>query len=228
MERHGDYFKATKGRHFVLTEKGVTEVASYRCYKAGDFLDYGYANEYWAHHSDVENGYVIEVDDPSWVTLPGYRAVYDLDKGDCVYTFDVGNHRVFHDREMAELAAKAFNEQPWRKDEHAYVIDDVYEGKAPKPCREFNGERVLNDDYWTYDRPVGTLVEEKIAMDCANCVPPKTFERGFIQCGEPYSSMQEGMTYATFVKVGDNIWEWRGNCLKGHKEESGTPIPYID
>ena len=227
MERHGEYFTATKGRHFVLTLKGVTEVASYRCYQVGDTLDYGFADEYTAHHSDVENGYVIEVDDPSWVTLPGYRAVYNIVRAGETYVLDV-NRRIFHDKEMAELTAKEFNEQPWRDDERAYVIDAIYEGKAPKPCRTTpKGERILNMDYWTYARPVGTLVEEEIAMDAANCVPPKTFMSGFIQCGEPADHVKEGARYATFIKVGDKIWEWRGDCLAGHKEVSGTPIPYI-
>ena len=227
MERHGEYFEATKGSHFVLTEKGVTECASYRCYMVGDILDYGYSNEYWAHHSDLEKGYVIEVDDPSWVTLPGYRAVYNLHKDGKDYVLDAGNPRIFHDKEMAEYAAKSFNEQPWRGDERAYVIDATYEGKKPKPCRIVNGERIFNEDYWSYDRPIGSLVEEKIAMDLANCVPPTTFRSGFIQCGEPADHKKEGPTYATFIKVGDGIWEWRGDCLKGETEESGTPIPYV-
>ncbi len=227
MKKYGNYYEAAKGRHFILTEKGVTECASYRHLKAGDICEYGYADEYHAFHHDVENEYVIEVDDPSWVKIPGYRAVYDVHRNGETFVIDTGNPRIFHDREMAEYAAKEFNKRPWNKDTKAYVIDATYEGKAPKPCRELNGKRIFNDDYWSYDRPVGSLVEEKIAMDLANCVPPTTFSYGFIQCGEEHHSMLEGPTYATFVKVADGIWEWRGNCLKGKTHESGTPIPYI-
>lgn len=227
MEKYSNYYKATKGKHFVLTEKGVTEVASYSHYKVGESLDYGYSDEYCAYHRDVEMGYVIEVDDPTWVTLPGYKAVYDIHKGGETYTICVGNPFIYHDKEMAELAVKDFDKQPWRGKEKGYVIEAVYEGKMPKPCREHNGKRVFNMDYWSYNRPIGSLVEEEIAMNAANCVPPRNFRSGYIQCGEPYGSMKEGFTYATFVKVVDGIWEWRGNCLAGEKEENGTPIPYV-
>lgn len=225
MEKHGEYYKATKGRHFVLTEKGVTEVASYKWYKAGDILEYGLSDEYLAHHIDLENGYVIEVEDPSWVTLPGYQAVFN--NGDDI--LPAGSPRIFHDREMAECAANDYNTQPWRSpnDNKAYVISAIYEGKAPRPCREVDGKRILNADYWTYERPVGSLVEEKIVMDLADCVPPTTFSNWLIQSGEPHDHKEEGPTFATFLKVGKDIWEWRGYCFKGKTEESGTPIPYV-
>lgn len=227
MEKYREYYKATKGKHFVLTEKGVTEVASYRHYKVGEPLDYGYSGEYCVSHRDVEEGYVIEENDPTWVTLPGYRAVYDIHKDGKTYTFDVGNHQIYHDKEMAELAVKEFDKRPWMEGRKGYVIDAVYEGKMPKKCREYNGKRVLNMDYWSYDRPIGSLVEEDIVMEAANCVPPRNFSNGYIQCGEPHSTKKEGNTYATFVRVNDNIWEWKGNCLAGKEEESGTAIPYV-
>ena len=198
----------------------MTECASYRHYKVGDVSSgFGYDDEYHAFYRDVENGYVIEVEDPSWVTLPGYRAVYDIHKNGETYVFDTCNPIIYHDKEMAECAVEEFNNRPWHSGIKAYIIDATYEGKAPKPCREVNGKRIFNDDYWSYNRPTGSLVEEKIAMDLADCVPPKTFTRDFIQCGEPNSSTPEGMTYATFVKVADGIWEWRGNCLKGKRKE---------
>ncbi|MCR5453173.1 MAG: hypothetical protein K6F00_11155 [Lachnospiraceae bacterium] len=229
MERHGEYFYATKGRHFVLSEKGATEHATYRQYKAGEPIESGYGDDYHAHVYDVENGYVIEVDDPSWVTLPGYRAVYDVYKNGEKYVLNAGNPIIYHDKEMAEYAVEEYNNHPWNinANRKAYVIDAVYEGKAPKPCREVNGKRIFNKDYWAYNRPIGSLVEEDIAMDLANCVPPTTFRSDFIQCGEPYGSKVEGTTYATFVKVGNGIWEWRGNCLRGQREENGTLISYV-
>lgn len=226
MKTYGqNMYKADNGKHFVLTAKGKTEVASYRNRTVGEPINFGYSDEYCAYIRDVDNGYVEEVDDPEWVILPGYKVVYDH-KG---YQICAGNPIVFHDLEMAERMRDNFNARSWRLNEpKAYVINATYEGKRPKPCHEYNGQIVYNDDYWFGDvgRP-GDLVEEEIAEWIANCVPPKSYSANYIQCGEPSSTKVEGNTYATFVKVAEGIWKYCGNCLKGEREENGTDIPYV-
>ena len=229
MKPSGDYeYKADKGKHFVLTEKGK-EWASYRDYEVGKPID---IFDTYGSKSMVDQGALIEVDDPDFVVMPGYRAVYDV-HGDGKHIFDTCNHIVYPDREMAECAAKEFNNRPWRINEQkAYVIDAVYEGKRPKQCREYNGKPVYNSDYWSFNRPIGSLVEENIGWDMINCVPPKCMRSNCMQCGEPASEKIDDktnkvrLTYATFKKITDGIYEWCGDCFYGENIERGKEVPY--
>lgn len=170
----------------------------------------------------VEQGAVKEVPDLEWVTLPGYRAMRSYKRMELT----VGNGVIYPDREMAEAEVEHYMSQPWSQ-EKAYVVETVYEGKRPKPCREYEGKRVFNRDYWSYNRPIGSLVERQIAEDAGNCVPPRTWTRNMIQCGSPAGSKVEGTTYATFVRVTEDIWKWCGNCFAGESEPRGTEIPYV-
>lgn len=224
MKKYGDnMYKADKGKHFVLTSLGKEQVASYRHMEVGEPIDYAYADEYHAYCNDVDDGYIAELEDPNWVTLPGYKAVYDH-KG---YQLPCGNPYVYHCKEMAERMAKHFNEQPWRYGEVGYVVDAVYEGKKPREQRTYNGKTVYNSDYWFGDvGEVGDYVEQEIADWFLNCLPPRTWTTNMIQVGEPYSSVKEGTTYATLVRVTDDIWEYKGACLRGTTNQ-GTPIPYV-
>lgn len=222
MNRCGDYgYRADEGMHFVATEK-AKEWASYRNCVVGEPLD---DDDTYAVKSMVDAGAVREVPDPEWVTMPGYRAVYDV-HGDGKYIFDAGNPIVYHSREMAEAAVDEFNKRPWNH-QKAYVIDAIYKGKRPKACREYEGKPVYNRDHWSYNRPIGSLVEREIAEDAGNCVPPRTWTRNMIQCGEPAGSKVEGITYATFIRVTEDIWKWCGNCFAGESEERGKEVPYV-
>ena len=64
----------------------------------------------------------------------------------------------------------------------------------------------------------GDLVDERIADHFLNCVPPASFERGYIQGGEPYSHEKDETTgryrptFATFKREGD-AWLYCGNCF---------------
>lgn len=219
MQRCGDYgYKAEKGMHFVATEV-AKEWASYKDCVVGEPLD---SNDTYAVKSMVEQGAVKEVPDPEWVVIPGYRAMRSY-KG---IELTVGNGVIYPNREMAEAEAEAYMRQPWSHDK-AYVVETVYEGKRPKPCREYEGKKVFNRDYWSYNRPIGSLVERQIAEDAGNCVPPRTWTRNMIQCGEPAGSKVEGTTYATFIRVTEDIWKWCGNCFAGESEPRGTEVPYV-
>lgn len=220
MQRCGEYgYKADKGFHFVATEIAKAW-ASYRNCTVGEPLD---DDDGFACRSLVEKGAVREVRDPDWVTLPGYKVVYYYNGNQLC----CGNPEVFHNKEMAEAVMCKYQSYPWF-DHKPYIVDAVYEGKRPKECRKVDGHVIYNMDYWTYDREPGCYVEEEIAMECANCVPPRTFKSGMIQCGEPADSKAEGYTYATFIKVADGIWQWCGNCLAGETDPNkGTKILYV-
>lgn len=70
----------------------------------------------------------------------------------------------------------------------------------------------------------GDAVEERIVDEFLNCLPPVRQERGFIQCGEPYSHEYDPetghwkATFATFQKQGDT-WHYCGNCFAGKSTE---------
>lgn len=214
MRKYGDYgYKADKGNYFVLTEKGKAECKSWSYKEVGKPVD---EDETYTPTWAVENDYVMEIPDPDWVTLPGYKVVY-THKG---YELTVGNPYVFHDREMAERYMRGYKAKYGWFDHETYIIDATYEGKRPKPCREYKGKRVYNSDYWTFDgAEVGDLVEDKIVDDMANCVPPTTYTTSLIQCGEPFSHIEGKPTYATFKRIDDDTWMWCGNCFKGKDKE---------
>ena len=114
-----------------------------------------------------------------------------------------------------------------------YVIDRDYFTKL-SPCREYESKTVYNMDWWFYDAAdIGDFVEEEIAEEAGNCVPPVRYTSNLIQCGEPYSSRFDEKankwrsTYATFVKVADGIWKWCGNCFAGETEERGKEPAYV-
>ena len=137
---------------------------------------------------------------------------------------------------MAERQAEAFNNRPWRldSDEKAYVVETIYEGKCPKPCREYNGKIVYNEDWWFGEigKP-GDLVEESIAEWIGNCVPPVAYGRDYIQCGEPSDSRFDDKankyksTWATFKRIADDVWEYCGDCFKGEDRPRGKSIPIV-
>ena len=90
--RNDGWYKADKGKYFVLTEKGKHKCANYKNKTVGDPIDC-FKDEavYW----DVEKGYVEEVDIPGWTTLKGYKVVY-YHNG---YTMSAGNPQTFPTRE---------------------------------------------------------------------------------------------------------------------------------
>ena len=227
MKRYDNWCRADEGMRFVLTALGKAEVASYRNYEIGKPVsEYDEEAPNWA----VDNGYVIEVEDPDFVTLPGYRAVYDH-KGNQICA---GNPITYHDREMAELAANEFNNRPWNRNENkAYVIEAMYKGKRPIPCRQYEGKTVYNWSYWSYDRPIGSLVEEEIVNDLMDCLPPLTMRDSCMQTSEPSSCRLDEETnvwkntYTTFKKVADGIYEYCGDCFKGENVKRGKEQQYV-
>ena len=71
-----------------------------------------------------------------------------------------------------------------------------------------------------YCKP-GDLVDQEVADYFLNILPPQTMKRGYFQVGEPHSYARNPKTgkpsgtYATFVRYGRGIWQYRGNCWTG-------------
>ena len=213
MVKHSNYFEAEKGKHFVLTERGK-EWASYKNYNVGEPIE---EDDRWILAILVEKGVVIEVDDPDWVTLPGFQVVYDYNGRQ----ISCGNSYIFPDRETAERYKKHHEElhKRWGDDKEPYIIDAIYEGKKLKENKIYNGKTLFVKGNWFGDMGrIGDLVEDEVAQDIANYVPPAYYSSSFIQCGEPISHTEKGATYMTFVRIDKDVWEYKGNCLRGKTE----------
>lgn len=224
MKALDNTYKADKGKMFVYTEKGIAECASFRCYEVGEEYEDRYVTKWM-----VEEGYLEEVNDPEWIVTKGYKVVYNHQG----YELCAGNPIVFADREMAERYMRGYQRKPWFTDP-LYIVEATYEGRRLKPCREYEGKRVYNWDYWTYEgAEIGDLVEEEIVDDAINAVPPACMRSSCMQCGEPSDTRideEDGnayATYSTFKKVAEGIYEYCGDCFKGENVQRGKEIPYV-
>ena len=220
--------KADKGMKFIVTQKGIDNSASLRRYKAGDDYESTYDDALHAFKWNIDYGYIEEVPDLDWIVTTGYKVVYKHGE----HEICAGNYRVFADREMAERYMKGYQKNPWVR-EQLYIVEDTYEGKRLKPCREYEGKRVYNRDYWIYDgAEVGDLVEEEIVDDAINAVPPACMRSNCMQCGEPSGTRidENGIdryTYETFKKVAEGIYEYCGDCFRGENVQRGNEPAYV-
>lgn len=77
------------------------------------------------------------------------------------------------------------------------------------------------------DKVAGDLVSYFIEL-----LPPRHYEPGFFQVGEPSDHVKEGARYGTFIYLykDDNydgeVWMYKGDCLGGSCEK-GTDIPRV-
>lgn len=103
--------------------------------------------------------------------------------------------------------------------------------------KEYNGKKLITMDDWTenFDKIAnpGDLVEEEIVDAFMNCLPPICLRSDCMQCGEPYSHIEDPdtkryrATYTTFKKVDKGIYEYCGNCFAGENVERGKELPYV-
>lgn len=101
MKLCDNFYYADKGKHFVLTEKGKQECASYKHKVVGEPVD-EYDTE--AVPWDIKKGYVTEVDIPGWTTLIGFQVVYYYKN----HRLSAGNPQVFPLRKAAEAYKKHY------------------------------------------------------------------------------------------------------------------------
>lgn len=224
--RKDGWYQADKEKHFVLTEKGKKEVASFR-YKmvGGPVSEYDTEAVRWS----VDEGYEMEVDIPDWITKTGYEVVYDYGN----HTLNAGNSIVFPEKEIAEKYKKNYQSLPWMKHD-VYIRETIFEGKALRECRIYDGKKVYNKDwyYGTDALEIGDFVEDEIVDDLMNCLPPVCMRNDCSQVGEPSSSRidkngKERYTFSTFKRIAPEIWEYCGDCFKGENMQQGTELSYV-
>ena len=66
----------------------------------------------------------------------------------------------------------------------------------------------------------GDQTDEDLVNHFASCVPPVTLRWNCTQNGEPYSHERDENgrfrpTYATFCRIGDQRWQFKGYCFRG-------------
>lgn len=224
--RKDGWYQADKEKHFVLTEKGKKEVASFRYKMVGEPVsEYDTEAVRWS----VDEGYKMEVDIPDWITKTGYEVVYDYGN----HTLNAGNSIVFPEKEIAEKYKKNYQSLPWMKHD-VYIRETIFEGKALRECRIYDGKKVYNKDwyYGTSALEIGDFVEAEIVDDLMDCLPPACMRNDCSQVGEPSSSRidengKERYTFSTFKRVTLEIWEYCGDCFKGENVPHGTELLYI-
>lgn len=214
--RADGWYKADEGNHFVLTEKGKVNSASYRDMTVGEPVDeYDYEAVGWA----VDEGYLIEVPIPDWIEKEGYEVVYTIRKDGKEYTLPLGNPCVYPEIELAEKYISNYV-KPWF-DYTPYIRKATFRGRALKECRMYNEKKVYNMSwyYGTGCLAIGDYVEEDIVYKLMNMLPPKSMKRACMQVGEPADHRDKNgvcrPTYATFKEVGDGVFEYCGDCFAG-------------
>ena len=98
----------------------------------------------------------------------------------------------------------------------------------------YNNREVFTPDTFSYDtaKP-GDYVTQEVVDDAMDCLPPACMTSECSQLGEPYSHREDPdtgkwrATYATFRRVSDGIWEYRGHCFRGETTERGREPVYV-
>ena len=224
--RNDDWYRADKGKHFVLTEKGKTECASYSHKTIGEPVnEYDYEAVGWA----INNGYLIEVDIPGWTTLKGYEVVYYNKE----YRLHAGNPQTFPTRKAAEAYKKHYESYSWW-DNELFVEEVEYEGVPLSESIIYNGKEVVDKEhYFGLDaHEIGTYFTEDMINDFMDMLPPACMRSDCSQIGEATSSRVDEngnghATYATFKRIAEGIWEYCGDCFRGENVMRGTELAYV-
>lgn len=93
------------------------------------------------------------------------------------------------------------------------------------------GKPVLSAEQFSYDTvQVGDYVAQEVVDEAMNCLPPACMTSECAQLGEPYSPREDPDTgrwravYATFRRVSESVWEYRGHCFRGETTERGREL----
>lgn len=163
-----------------------------------------------------------------------YMLVYDYEKNGKVYTLPCGNPDWIPDYETAKRIKENKQAKSLYKDRTLYLkIRDVDTPLDLKPNGEYQGKSVYNPDtlWWDAMRP-GDLVDEDVANDMIDCMPPKCMRSDCLQMGEPQTSRYDEVkgkwrsTYLTLKKITDGIYEFCGDCFIGENYMHGTEMQY--
>lgn len=148
-----------------------------------------------------------------------YQIVYDYN-GHQISTMN-GSDDWIPTKEIAEKLLKRRQQKPFFMGKKLYLV----ERNNPTPYPEmkmYNGKPVYEYPYLYWDAlDVGDYVSAEVANDIAECVPPRMYRCGIVQCGEPHSSEldktvnKHRQTYLTLRKINKDVWEFVGFCFGG-------------
>ena len=224
MKKYDYEYKADNGKQFVLRNVPTREThATLSTYEEGHIF-----GKYVTCHY-VDDGFVIEEDIPGWTTLKGYQVVY-YNNG---YRLTAVNLQAFPTLKVAEIYKKNYESYPWM--DHELFIEEVeYEGVPLSESQLYNGKEVIDKEhYFGLDAcEIGDYFTEDMVNDFMDLLPPVCMRSDCSQIGEPCSSRidenGEGrITYSTFKKVDDGIWEYCGDCFRGENVKRGKELPYV-
>ena len=208
MKVYDNEIIADEGKQFILTQKGKDEVASWNYKEVGEVMDK--FEPAWAWNS----GYIEEVDIPGWTTIHGYRVGnYNKNK----IWISAGNPQNFYTLKAAEDYKANYEKYPWLDRE--LIVDPInFMGVPLKPITNFyKGKEVIDWDHYfgLMAHNIGDYFNDEVVEWFRDCVPPTWNSSTMVQCGEPTNHKKHGATYATFVKIADGVWEFKGDCYKG-------------
>ena len=148
-----------------------------------------------------------------------YQIVYDYN-GHQISTMN-GSDDWIPTKEIAEKLLARKQKKPYFVGEKLYLIERNSQIQYPE-MKMYNGKPVYEYPYLYWDAlDVGDYVSAEVANDIAECVPPRMYRCGIVQCGEPHSSEldktvnKHRQTYLTLRKINKDVWEFVGFCFGG-------------
>ena len=91
----------------------------------------------------------------------------------------------------------------------------------------YNGKPVLTEDTFDYaTAQPGDCVEQAVADNARNAMPPACMTEYCIQMGEPYSHREDPDTGKWWPSGPDAIWQYCGHCFQGETVERGKAPVY--
>jgi len=153
-----------------------------------------------------------------------YRIVYDNVKPERTYITEFGSHGWIWEQEVAQ---KLLAREQKRADEYGWGIQLYLEERITEqedtrqPMRTFeDGKPVYNWDHLNWKAlDIGDYVEEEVASDIFDALPPASMTSACLQLGEPENHINGRATYLTLSRVGRNTWQFRGYCFRGQTTE---------
>lgn len=206
---------------FIVMDLGYEKMNYYQ-------VEYGLEK---LHELGYEHIKVQQISDPT--PHKQYQAIYRRTDG---YELPVGQGWMWTEEQAEKLIIKE-GDYIKRIVGNKFKEFDIKERDyftSPEPNKEYKGKPVYNRDTFEYDvAEIGDYVTTEIATDAGNAVPPIEYNSNMIQCGEPTDSRYDDRkcryrnTYATFVRVGNDVWEYRGDCFAHETMQRGNTISVV-
>ena len=164
-----------------------------------------------------------------------YMVVYDRTENGETHTLPAGNPEWIPILETAEKILEH------RQNDWIYRVHNLYlntrEVDTPldlKPNGEFNGKPVYNPDtlWWDAMRP-GDYVDEDVADNILNALPPACMRSDCLQLGEPFTNRFDETkqkwreTFLTLKRVSDGVYEYCGDCFQGENVMHGKEMTEV-